>query len=74
MRTPWRLAFLPAWSGGLLGQPPGLVASGGKDAVTGIQINGAKARAKAETKDNPSADAAPADEWVNATLDDLARG
>ncbi|MVN88305.1 hypothetical protein GO986_16285 [Deinococcus sp. HMF7620] len=45
------LPLLPGWlSGGLLGLLAGLVASGGKDLITGVQLNGAKARVEAEIK------------------------
>ncbi|EYB66290.1 hypothetical protein DEIPH_ctg092orf0001 [Deinococcus phoenicis] len=70
-------------SGAVLGLLAGLVASGGKAAVTGIQVNGAWARAKAQAEVGRAADsdslpappapAAPADDWQPASLDDLAR-
>ncbi|MCP2015603.1 O-antigen/teichoic acid export membrane protein [Deinococcus sp. HSC-46F16] len=65
------VAFPPAWSGAVLGLLSGLVASGGKDAITGIQINGAKARAKAEARYNPAPMPDSTAEWVDATLNDL---
>jgi len=68
------VAFPPAGSGAVLGLLAGLVASGGKDAITGIQINGAKAQAKARAKYAPTPPGLPDDEWVDATLDELARG
>ncbi len=43
---------LPAWppavGGALLGLLAGLLASGGKDLITGIQVNGAQARVQAQ--------------------------
>lgn len=63
--------YPPAWSGALLGLLAGLVASGGKDAVTGIQKNGAKARARAEAEYGSPPPAPSAAEWVDATLDSL---
>lgn len=76
------LSTFPKWvSGAVLGLLAGATASGGKDTITGIQINGAQARAKAQAEyscpaDTPAAPAppaTPADEWAPATLDDLAR-
>ncbi|WP_104992738.1 hypothetical protein [Deinococcus sp. NW-56] len=67
--------YLPAWpppvGGALLGLLSGLVASGGKDVVTGLQKNGAKARAQAEAKYNPVPTPDSTAEWVDATLNDL---
>ncbi|MBI0447138.1 hypothetical protein [Deinococcus sp. DB0503] len=77
--------YLPAWpppvGGSILGLLAGLVASGGKDTITGIQINGAKARARAEAEyscppqaaPQPPGTPSPADEWEDASLDDLTR-
>lgn len=61
--------YPPVWSGALLGLLAGLVASGGKDAVTGIQKNGAKARAQAEARYNPTSTSNGMAEWVDTTLD-----
>lgn len=55
--------YLPAWpppaGGALLGLLAGLVASGGKDTVTGLQANGAKVRAQAEGRYGPDAAVCP---------------
>lgn len=63
--------YPPAWSGAVLGLLAGLIASGGKDAVTGIQKNGAKVRAQAEARYNPVPTHDGTAEWVDATLNDL---
>lgn len=73
--------YLPAWppvaGGAILGVLAGLMASGSKDLITGIQQNGAKARAQADATYNPGGDqpcATPAlDGWQDATLEDLAQ-
>lgn len=75
--------YLPAWppaaGGALLGVLAGLMASGGKDTITGIQQNGAKARAQMEARygspacEQPAAPPQTPDEWQPATLDDLTR-
>lgn len=71
--------YLPAWppvvGGAILGVLAGLMASGTKDFISGIQQNGAKARAQAEATYNPAEPCpTPALEgWQDATLDDLAR-
>lgn len=74
--------YLPAWppaaGGAILGALAGLLASGTKDTITGIQQTGAKARAEMEARYSPPAadcapTPAPADEWQPATLDDLTR-
>lgn len=76
--------YPPAGSGALLGMLAGMLASGGKAVITGIQLNGATARAKAEAKYNPPAPtpivvasgavAVPAaDEWQESTLSEMTR-
>lgn len=65
--------YSPAGSGAVLGFLAGLLASGGKALITGIQINGANARARAQAKyECPAPTSAPADEWEPAGLEDLA--
>ncbi|WP_034383039.1 hypothetical protein [Deinococcus sp. YIM 77859] len=57
----------------MLGLLAGLLASGGKALVTGVQMDGAKAQARAQAEYAPPAPtSAPADEWEPAGLEDLA--
>lgn len=72
--------YLPAWppvvGGAILGSLAGLIASGSKDLITGIQENGAKARVQAERQiecPTPALPSPTADGWEDATLDDLAQ-
>lgn len=79
------LGGLPAWpppaGGALLGLLAGLVASGGRDTVTGIQANGAKVRAQAEARYGPDPAACPergeaalpGDGWQESSLSEMTR-
>lgn len=68
--------YPPAASGAFLGLLAGLLASGGKAVVTGVQINGAAARARADAQYNPAPaapGAAPDDGWVDSDLSSMTR-
>lgn len=59
---------LPAWPPAVGGALFGLLASGGKDLITGIQVNGAQAQAQS----NPPPDCSEAEPTTELTIEPMA--